>query len=277
MVLRTIGSSDAEHRMQQRFQSAFADQILFDAALHEGRQFRRFLYERGDLLPDDERLLATSWLTVDRSVHEVLSVERGVGLQLRNLATGDLVDVRERTASQQAHVGERYCARVVPDGASHQIAGGVFEVRTGHEQQVLDLCLAGDAAELCAWAGARAQPPRIVHRPGLVDSMLDRDALQAALDENESANEAEMLSRLTAELSRQAQSRWLDDSIPALGGLTPRQAATDPTRREQLERLLSEFDRMDDNFRDAFAHVDGAVGAPITYNTAELRRELGIN
>ncbi len=264
-----------EHRMQQQFQAAFADPLLFDAALHEEGQFRRFLYERGDLLPDDERLLATAWLTVDRSVHEVLSVERGVGLKLRNLATGDVVDVRERTASKQANVGELYCARVVPDGASHQIIGGVFEVRTGHEQQVLDLCLAGDAAALCAWAGALAQPPRIVHRPGMIDSMLDRGALQAALDENEFADETEMLSRLNAELSRQAQSRWLDDSVPALGGLTPRQAAADPTRREQLERLLGEFDRMDDSLRDAFAHVDGVV-TPITYDTAELRRELGI-
>ncbi len=265
-----------ERRMQQQFEVAFADPLLFDATLHEGGQFRRFLSERGDLLPDDERLLATAWLTVDRSVHEVLSVERGVGLQLRNLATGDVVDVRERTASKQAHVGERYCARVVPDGASHQIIGGVFEVRTGHEQQVLDLCLAADAAALCAWAGALNQPPRIVHRPGMIDSMLDRSALQAALDEGEFADETEMLSRLNAELSRQAQSRWLDDNVPALGGLTPRQAAADPTRREQLERLLSEFDRHADSLLDAFAHVDGVVGTPITYDTAELRRELGI-
>jgi len=110
MVSRTIGSSDAEHRMQQRFQSAFADPILFDPALHEGRQFRRFLYERGDLLPDDERLLATAWLTVDRSVHEELSVERGVGPQLRNLATGDLATHR-RTFVTHSHTSTAPSAR----------------------------------------------------------------------------------------------------------------------------------------------------------------------
>jgi hypothetical protein len=32
--------------------------------------------------------------------------------------------------------------------------------------------------------------------------------------------------------------------VPALGGLTPRQAAADPTRRELLERLLASFDAM---------------------------------
>lgn len=48
------------------------------------------------------------------------------------------------------------------------------------------------------------------------------------------------------------------------------------TRREQIEPLLSEFDRHADSLRDAFAHVDGVVGTPITYDTAALRRELGI-
>lgn len=260
---------------QMQFQAAFADPLLFDAALHEGGLFLRFLAERGDLLPDDERLLATAWLTVDRSVHEVLSVEHSVGLRLRNLATGDVVDVRERKASQQVQVGERYCARVAPDGATHQIIGGVFEVRTGHEQQVLDLCLDGDAAALCAWAGALARPPRIVHRPGMIDSMLDRDALQAAMDED-FADENAMLARLNAELSRQAQARWLDDHVPALDGLTPRQAAADPTRREQLERLLEEFDRNADQLRDAFSQVDGVLSGAINYDTAALRRELGL-
>ena len=35
--------------------------------------------------------------------------------------------------------------------------------------------------------------------------------------------------------------RWLDESIPALGGRTPRQAAEDPIGREDLTRLLASF------------------------------------
>lgn len=35
---------------------------------------------------------------------------------------------------------------------------------------------------------------------------------------------------------------WCDEPVPALSGLTPRQAADDPTRREQLVRLLASFD-----------------------------------
>ncbi len=263
-----------EADMQTQMARAFADPILFDAALHEGGLFTDFLRERGDLLPDDERLLAAAWLTVDRSVHEVVSVERGVGMTLRNLATGDVADVRERNMSRTAQVGERYCARVVPDGSSHQIIGGVFPVRTGHEETVLELSAEADPLTLSAWAGALARPPRIVHRPGMLDSMLDRDAIEAALDELGDADQSAVMARLDAEISRQAQARWLDESIPALGGLTPRQAAADPTRREQIERLLAEFDRHDERLRQL--ELDGTIGAPITYDTAALRRELGL-
>lgn len=267
---------DGEAEMQTQMARAFADPILFDTALHEGGMFTHFLHERGELLPDDERLLAAAWLTVDRSVHEVVSIERGVGMKLRNLATADVADVRERTMSRSAQLGERYCARVVPDGESHQIIGGVFAVRTGHEERVLDLCDEADPLELCAWAGALAQPPTIVHRPGMLDSMFDRGAIEAALDELGDANQSTVLARLNTEISRQAQARWLDDSIPALDGLTPRQAAADPTRREQLERLLAEFDRHDARFQQLDLDSDGMAGRAITYDTAALRRELGL-
>jgi hypothetical protein len=39
------------------------------------------------------------------------------------------------------------------------------------------------------------------------------------------------------------EERWCDESVPALHGLTPRQAAEDPSRREELLRLLADFDR----------------------------------
>jgi hypothetical protein len=223
------------------------------------------------LLPEDEQLLAASWRTIDRSVHEVLAVDPGTGMTLRDLATGDVVDVRERTASTQVAVGERYCARVVPDGATHQIIGGVFPVRTGHEATVLDLCADGDPVALCAWAGALAQPPRIVHRPGLIDEMFDRDAIEtmfAQLDADTEPDDA--MAALRDEVARQANARWLDEHIPALGGLTLRQAAADPTRREQLERLLAEFAT-----RDARGLPDGFQ--TFTYDVAALRHQLGLD
>jgi hypothetical protein len=47
-----------------------------------------------------------------------------------------------------------------------------------------------------------------------------------------------------AEFTADYEKRWLDMELPALAGLTPRQAAGDPTRREDLLRLLNSFENM---------------------------------
>jgi hypothetical protein len=43
------------------------------------------------------------------------------------------------------------------------------------------------------------------------------------------------------EYLRDMEARWLDQPLPALGGLTPRQAAVDPDRSDDLRLLLHEF------------------------------------
>jgi hypothetical protein len=170
--------------------------------------------------------------------------------------------------------GDRYCARVVPDGHTHQMIGGVFPVHAGTETTVLDLCADRDGPALCAWVNQLHRPPTLVHRPGLIDDMFDRDAIETALTGTTPATDEEAIALLGGELARQARTRWLDEHIPALGGLTPRQAANDPTRREQLERLLADIDHQQPN-------TPGSGGAggfmAIDYNTPELRTELGLD
>jgi len=63
---------------------------------------------------------------------------------------------------------------------------------------------------------------------------------------------------------RKMEDRWLDENIPALSGLTPREAAADPTRREDLVALLNSFDDVPD------AHLG-------TFDTDRLRRKLGLD
>lgn len=66
-------------------------------------------------------------------------------------------------------------------------------------------------------------------------------------------------------LMRDKEIAWLDESIPALAGLTPRQAAADPTRREDLTALLNEFD---------LRHTGDT--SMETFDVSRLRRELGM-
>ncbi|MBS1846835.1 MAG: SEC-C domain-containing protein [Actinobacteria bacterium] len=352
---------------------AFADPIVLDLVLTEGGWFERFLDERGPLLPDDEALLAHSWTLVDRSVFEVTDVRPGEGMTLVNLADSAVVDVRERTLSNQVSVGMLCCARVVPDGVTHRFVGGIFGVQVGQEARVLDLCETGDPFAIARWVADSHRPPVVTTREGermvqcrVVLAVRDADAARRVLERTyepddspsggdnrwldlvdvdgtgeefiiranlklegdriivETNSEARadrvvdtLTKRLrsarvvadertpidTAAMIRSARAarvaggagvgggtvalpkppdlddpemlatletirdryerQWCDEPVPALGGVTPRAAAADPTRRESLERLLRSFE-----------HSPGAEGPIGPMMRPERIREL---
>ena len=65
------------------------------------------------------------------------------------------------------------------------------------------------------------------------------------------------------EMIRKHEAAWLDESIPALAGRTPRQCADDPTRRPDLIRLLESFPQDDSQ--------------PGTMSPTRLRAALGLD
>ena len=72
------------------------------------------------------------------------------------------------------------------------------------------------------------------------------------------------------EYIRGRERAWVDESIPALGGLTPRQALDDPTRREDLERLLKQMEAN----QAALARRGPGPGAG--FDAGRVRRLLGL-
>ena len=74
------------------------------------------------------------------------------------------------------------------------------------------------------------------------------------------------LAAALAEFVAAKEIEWLDQPVPALSGLTPREAAGDPTRREDLVALLNEFNRR-----------GPAPAGAATFNVDRLRRELGLS
>ncbi|MDV6245294.1 SEC-C metal-binding domain-containing protein [Rhodococcus opacus] len=312
---------------------ALDDPLVADVVMFECGVFERFVEDRGVLLPADELLLAQQWLLAERSVHEVEAVRPGEGLTLRDVRTGDRLEVTERTASRQLRVGDFFCARVVPAGSTMQIFGGIEPIEPGQRGRLIELLdsESTDPEELVEFLSARFAPPRLVTTDGHpmvacravfdvgdtagIRRRLSRRFGAAAGDrwtwteqgsvlgvlnlardtepwvlEVEAMNEprfeslvdavgaADPGARLreqtrtpAAELMAQAQEnvrpthpvdldpedpaiaaaldehirryeqQWLDDSIPALGDHTPRQCAADPTRRDDLIRLLDSF------------------------------------
>jgi hypothetical protein len=321
---------------EEAWARAFEDPLVIDVALCELGWFRRFLAERGPLLPDDEALLAASCAMVDRTLYEVEAVRPGVGLTLCDLRSAERLEVRERTFSRSARMGTVICARAVPDGETHQLIGGAFPVAPGTEAQVLDLLDNGDGLSLVSYVAALEAPPALQTRegeplvactaillvsdPGTARSMLnhryhteedDRWVELHELADDESIVRATLslagdhltvetmseprLDRVLGELHDQLptasvisdnriplrtprdvarlrppgdlepldmdnpgmrqlaeqwrerqEEKWCDEAVPALAGLTPRQAAEDPSRREALRRLLDSYGSGDD-------------------------------
>jgi hypothetical protein len=146
---------------------AIEDGLAADAVLVEGGAFEQFLAVRGALLPEDELLFAEQWLLVQRSVYEVVSVRRGAGMRLRDVRTGDVVEVRERAGSRQVKAGELYCARVVPAGDTMQIFGGIEPVSLGERDNLIALLDDDpDPVELVAFLSRRFAPPTLLNTEG---------------------------------------------------------------------------------------------------------------
>jgi hypothetical protein len=83
-----------------------------------------------------------------------------------------------------------------------------------------------------------------------------RNPMSGALDPATDPQAREVMTSVIAQYER----RWLDESIAALGGVTPRQAAADPTRRDDLIRLLESFP---------------STGSPVEMDGGRLRAALG--
>lgn len=166
------------------------DPFPADVVLFEGGAFEEFLRLRGHLLPDDERLLAQQWLLTDRSLHEVVDVRRGVGMRMRDVRTGEVHEVQERSASRMVKAGEFYCGRIVPAGDTMQIFGGLQPVALNEREHVLDLLDDDtDPVELVDFLSRWLAPPRTTNTEGeplllcrATLAVIDPDALTEALD-----------------------------------------------------------------------------------------------
>ena len=122
--------------------SAAGDHTVLDVTLFEGGVLAAFLEARGVLLPPAERLLASTWLPVERSVFEVTGTLPGTSVTLQDLRTGQTQDVPDVLLSRSAQHGDLLCTRLLPVGDTVEIHGSVDPVPL----HVLDSTLAALAA-----------------------------------------------------------------------------------------------------------------------------------
>jgi hypothetical protein len=177
---------------------------------------------------------------------------------------GDAASVVERLRERLVEVSQgEFLETVQVDGrpihrGSVRLDGDVVEIQTNSakrlrrlerlvRQAAPDARLLGreqqTAEEAMARLGTQEELPPIGLAPRVV-----ADALEAFMTEQEE--------------------RWVDEPIPALGGLSPRKAVADQARRPALEALLDDFEWM-----DAQA---GPGGMGRGMDTTRLRSLLGL-
>ncbi len=330
------------------------DPLIVDAVLSEGGRFDDWLSERGALLPSDEAMLAEQWALVERSVFEVTEVRLDEGMTLRDVRTGDVVEVQERRGTHAVEVGRYVLARPLPTGSGgNQLFGGITTVPDSMLERFIELLDDGPTAADLLLLVARAEaPPTVSNRDGhapmfcvttwvVPDAEAAAEALDTVFEPSDEPNrwtwlhgseddpavteaegrtvlgdvalagdrvavstnsveraesasqllgtllpDAEVVEELRSDLDeirrdlayeravfgeddevprglrdpaeappevraalRQQmdvyEEQWVDESIPALGGATPREALDDPTRRDDLFRLLDRMEEMD--------------------------------
>lgn len=311
--------------------------VLFDLG-----HLAEYLRARGELLAEDEREAAWTWVDEKPRLLEVVSTIPGESFDALDLRSGDRLVVGDAAASRSLAVGQSVVLRALPAGPEWLVAGGVLVVPMQARSWVLEKLdgpfyvstyfeiIAGLTADrvlrnregddLVLLRANYAVDDAAAVRAALVDlddivTLDDPDdelgglALEFRLNEDETilrgrfefsegvvvidtnsaerlelmgdllvtvASDAELIdveetgpddlfrgvrerrdqrddleaddfveAPMTPEMAamveehmRTLERRWVDEQIPALGGLTPKQAMLDPTRRGDLEHLL---------------------------------------
>ena len=309
--------------------------LAADAHLVEDFAFEEFIEEFGGLLPEDEQRLAATWSICERSLHEIVEVDPGATLTLRDLRTGERAVVRERTGSRSLEVGHLLLARAVPSGATlDQIVGVPINVPFSARDQCLALLDSEpNSNDIMDFVIAMFAGPKMTNTDGdplvlreVVWQVDSHEAAVRALDEalgrseqeerwsrtsegqgrswirwtlalsgteltgstnsderwieleefvratvpgatlldesvtplGEALTDRELfegprpgstgslgqedldpeIAKILRQMLQDGEEGWCDESIPALHGATPREAAADPTRREDLIALI---------------------------------------
>ena len=210
--------------------------VVFDGILVPRPQRRHVL----DLLDSGDGLDLLRWIVTPTPLPRLSNTD---GEPLR------LITVVYRVADP--------AATAVALGRKLRVAGdGRFDemvVRHGQEWIRGSITLDGDRATIDANStkrAARLERTLLRAAPGARLIRREERGIEEALDEERAKGPAAQPIDVTAhpelaqameELICRAEQSWVDEAIPALGGITPREAAADPAVRPELEALLDDM------------------------------------
>ncbi|MEW5718652.1 MAG: SEC-C metal-binding domain-containing protein [Chloroflexota bacterium] len=100
------------------------DYFIHDYRLPDDKRvIERFAAEHGKRLSAEERALIEGWQHSRLTAFEVIAVEQGVGMRLRDLVSGEEFDVREKRGTQDLNRWEIVVSRLMRTGDHYEMGG----------------------------------------------------------------------------------------------------------------------------------------------------------
>lgn len=309
--------------------------LVVDVAMYEGQEIENYIELKSEILCDKDLEELQSMAKSRRSLFEIIRVDKGKSLVVRDTLTADQFSVSHENESLSMVSGDYFLARLIGDREKPLISGPVVTVKLRDREAMLEILrnepqphdfLGSIAQVLKPFKYYESDEPsftiyQTILKPNLQDRLaqalsceyqLFREGEWDVINHNEkcrlgtitlSSPDKESLLRIESsdkqklemillelqyligsfevlkmdqqsvrtfrepftnhiklqsegELSNQSveilnelvetiENQWLHDSIPVLGGSSPYQAWLDPTRREDLARLLREFETLE--------------------------------
>jgi len=113
--------------------------LVSDLALFEGGGLEEFVAQRRELLPDADLDLARAWTAISRSVYAIEGVGADANVLLRDLRSGDAIEVSGLPEMDPIRPGRRLCARLLPVGAELRAFGGIEPVADDRAESLIEI------------------------------------------------------------------------------------------------------------------------------------------
>jgi hypothetical protein len=224
------------------------DPLVIDIAIWEGGGAEAYLAQRGELLPADERQLIEELIEEGRRLWEVIAVDPGTDMTLRDTASGDHVTVTEHLGSLERESGELLVARVARLEDQNQLVGTPMSIPLRLRDSALRLVdSAPDADQLAIWYGQAIAFPTVVNA--------DQDPIVMCHAEVTTAMALPALHTvLDPVLQRMDEGEWCEYDSSDLADGTDRGDIEGPPGRanaEEIDALNEAFDAIDEAFGSA--------------------------
>lgn len=137
---------DPEH------EGEFSDALYLDLIAWDDRNLSAFYARRGPILPPEDAATARALAESRRDLWEVVAADPGRLLSLRNVRSGEEVQVEEGHGAVDYPAGSRLLARVVELAVGTSLYGVVYRVPEEEVERVLAMLAEGmDSWDLAQW------------------------------------------------------------------------------------------------------------------------------